>query len=235
VSLSERADAAASTHAGLPALRSVDTGGPVLRQLPANLRESLEESVRKKREDDPFLALVVIFERMYDTLAVHADGLEHLADPTVAPPRMIDVWMRCLQLDRLDQARPELPLIRRRSLLAAVGPIIRRRGTCRGLRELLNLLLFGTAVVEEGGVEVCDNGGVVASGERTRSPLEQPEVTVRLPHAGGFEPDELVRIVRHEVPVHVRIVVTVAREGGVVEEIYRGPATGPPLTEGVRP
>jgi phage tail-like protein len=224
VSLSEQADAAASTRRFLPVLRRGEVDGPVRGQLPANLRES-----------DFFVRFMAIFERMYDTLAVHADGLEHLADPTVAPPRMIDVWMKCLQLDRLDQARPDLPLIRRRALLADIGPIIRRRGTCRGLRELLNLLLVGTPVVEEGGVEVLDNGGVVASGERTRSPAEQPEVIVRLPHTGGFEPDELALVVRHEVPVHVRIVVTVARDGGLLEEIYRGPATAPRLTEGARP
>jgi phage tail-like protein len=223
MSLTERPGGLA-IRGGLPAVRIEEIEGPVIGQLPANLRES-----------DLFLRFMAIFERLYDTLAVHADGLEHLADPTVAPPRMIDVWMKCLQLDRLEQAQPLLPLARRRSTLAALGPIIRRRGTCRGLRELLNLLLFGTPDVAGQGVTVSDNGGVTEAGQRTRAAGERPEVMVQLPHTVHFALEELVLVIRHEVPVHVHIVVTVVRPSGAVEEIYRGPATGPVLTEGFRP
>lgn len=159
------------------------------------------------RDDDMLVRFTTIFERLGSTLRAGADGVDHVADPTVTTPGMLAYMGRWLGYDLIDEraAGAHLPVDRQREILRALGRALPMRGTATGLRTILE-------AVTGGPVEVTDPGGVT----RDDGPLPPPggDVHVRVSSTGHLRHHELRELVRDEVPAHL-VVHLVVEDGDV--------------------
>lgn len=144
------------------------------------------------RDDDLLVRFTTIFERLGETLRAGADGIEHLADPTVTTPGMLLAMGRWLGYDVIDD---DLPTAHQRRIVAALGRALPWRGTARGLRLLLE-------AITDAPVVVTDPGQVVAAGE---AEARQGVVVVEVATCGHLRRHELEALVRDEVPAHLGI------------------------------
>lgn len=151
-------------------------------------------------QEDPFLArFVTIFEELASVTRGAVEGVDLVADVTVTPPavvRHLGSWVGAPALHE------RLPVDVQRRIVQAAGATLRWRGTAYALGTLL-------AAVTGGWVDVDDPGTVVREGDGPRVPVP---VVVRLEHCGHLREDDLVALVRAEVPAHVPVVVLVAGE-----------------------
>lgn len=148
------------------------------------------------RDDDLLVRFTTIFERVGGTLRSGADGIEHIADPTVTTPGMLVYLGRWLGYDVLDE---QLPVTHQRRILAALGRALPWRGTTRGLRLLLEALT-------EGPVEIDDPGGVHPDAGDGAVPARTADVvTVRVASSTHLREHELRALVRDEVPAHLGV------------------------------
>lgn len=148
------------------------------------------------RDDDMLVRFTTIFERLGSTLRAAADGVEHVADPTVTTPGMLDYLGRWLGYDVLDEA---LPMDRQREIVAALGRGLPLRGTAEGLRIVLE-------AITEGPVEIVEPGAVLDEDGESPEPGDV-EVTVRSP--GHLREHELRALIRDEVPAHLVVTVII--------------------------
>ena len=142
------------------------------------------------RDDDFFARFVSMFEAMATTHLDHVDQLEHVFDLTVAPPEMVRALGRCVGVDLLD---PQLDETLQREVLIEMGLLARRQGTRRRLTRVLEL-------VTRQPVEVIDSGAVVIDGGAPPAP---PHVRIRVESTGWMDEDDLVALVRRELPASV--------------------------------
>lgn len=160
------------------------------------------------RDDDLLVRFTTIFERVGATLRAGADGIEHVADPTVAPPGMLAYLGRWLGYDVIDD---DLATPHQRRIVAALGRSLPWRGTARGLRILLEALTDGPVSIDEPGI-VSDR----ATGPRGDT------VVVRVTSTGHLRDHELEALVRDEVPAHLHVRLHIEPELGAAEAFLLG-------------
>lgn len=150
-------------------------------------------------EDDFLFRFVSIFQRIGDTVAHQIDTLPHMFDPTVAPEPMVQTMARWLGVNWLDSS---LDGRLQREIVLEYAKSIQWRGTKRGLEQLLELLSGAPA-------QVRDSGGIFPEGE---SPAAPPHVRLDIESAGWNSVDDLVRIIRDELPATVTFDLWIAGE-----------------------
>jgi phage tail-like protein len=150
-------------------------------------------------EDDFLFRFVSIFQRVSDTVVHQIDTLPHMFDPTVAPAPMVQTMAQWLGVNWLDSS---LDVRLQRKIVMSYSELIQWRGTKRGLQQLLELLSDGPATVR-------DSGGVFAEGE---APAAPPHVRLDIDSAGWNSADDLVRIIRDELPATVTFDLWIAGE-----------------------
>jgi phage tail-like protein len=141
-------------------------------------------------DDDFFVRFVTIFQRLADTVLDQVDTLEHMFDPTVAPDNMVRQMAEWFGVDWVDSSLDDRL---QREIVMGYSELIQWRGTKIGVRKLLKLLTGGP-------VEVQDSGGVFAKEEAPGGP---PHVRLDVQNAGWNKVDDLIRIVRAELPATV--------------------------------
>ncbi len=158
----------------------------LIRQLPVGMTE-----------DEFLVRFLTIFQNLSDTVLQQVDSMPHLFDPTVAPESMVRLMARWLGVDWVDSSLDDRL---QREIVMRYSDLLQWRGTRRGLSTLLELLSGAD-------VEVIDTGGVYPQDE---SPAAPPHVTITLQSAGWNSVDDLIRIVRDELPAHVTFELVVA-------------------------
>ena len=151
-------------------------------------------------EDDFLMRFMTIFQRVSDTVVHQIDALSHMFDPTVAPDAMVRLMAEWLGVDWVDSSLDERL---QRMIVLQYSQLIQWRGTKRGIRQLLELLSGG------GEVEVLDTGGVFPEGEAPGGPAH---VRLDMSSAGWNRVDDLVRIIRDELPASVGFDLWIAGE-----------------------
>lgn len=141
-------------------------------------------------EDDFFVRFVSIFEQVAATVLEQVDNLPHLFDTAVAPDTQVRAIGSWVGLDWVD---PTLPDAAQRRLVRGYCAGLPWRGTARGLSRLLTLITGSTPEIE-------DTGGVYLEDE---APDTWPHVSIRLPSAGRATVNDLLRIIRQELPATV--------------------------------
>lgn len=153
------------------------TTGWLVRQLP-----------RVMQQDDVLRGFVLALEQVTDSVRERADGAEHLLDPDLATPEMLQYVATWLALDLEPSERVE----RQRALLRAVGRTLPWRGTRFCLEELVSAATGARTVVS-------DAGGVY--GPLDAVPAPDRRVVVRVDDLGGMTAGQLLALVRGEVPL----------------------------------
>lgn len=148
------------------------------------------------RDDDRLARFTTIFERLGATLREGADGVEHIADPSVTSSGMLIYLGRWLGYDVIDH---DLPIERQRRIVVALGQALPWRGTARALRHVLE-------TVTDGPVRITDPGAVIGEGDEV--PQLGP-IVVETADTGHIREHELVTLVRDQVPAHVETEVWV--------------------------
>jgi phage tail-like protein len=151
-------------------------------------------------EDDFLFRFLSIFQRVADSVMLQIDTLPHMADATVAPVEMVREMARWIGIDWVDSSLDDRL---QREIVLEYAQIVSWRGTKRGLRRLLRLLSGGAEV------DVRDSGGVFPEGE---APAAAPHVRLEMASAGWNSIDDLVRIIRHELPANASFDLWVAGE-----------------------
>ena len=151
-------------------------------------------------EDDFLFRFLSIFQRVADTVVHQIDTIPHMADATVAPPEMVREMARWIGIDWVDSSLDDRL---QREIVLEYAQIISWRGTKRGLRRLLRLLSGGAEV------DVSDSGGVFPEGE---APVAAPHVRLEMASAGWNSVDDLIRIIRHELPANASFDLWIAGE-----------------------
>jgi len=139
-------------------------------------------------EDDFLVRFMTIFQRLADTVTSQIDTLPHVFDPTVAPEPMVRLMAEWLGLDWVDSS---IDGRLQREIVLRYSELIQWRGTKRGLRLLLQVLSGDDRV------EVRDSGGIFREGE---APHAAPHVRLDMATAAWSRLDDLVRILRQELP-----------------------------------
>jgi phage tail-like protein len=151
-------------------------------------------------EDDFLVRFLTIFQNVADTVVHQIDALPHVFDPTVAPTPMVRAMAQWIGVDWVDSSLDDRI---QRAIVIEYAQLIQWRGTKRGLRRLLRLLSGGADV------EVLDSGGVFGEGE---APVVPPHVRLEMASPGWNRVEDLVRIVRHELPASVTFDLWIAGE-----------------------
>jgi len=164
-------------------------------------------------QDDFFVRFVSIFQDVATTLLEDADNLEHVPDLTVTPTSMVSVLGAWIGAEAVDASLPEEL---QRTLLAKSGRAMSQRGTLDGIRQYLEMLSGSPA-------EVIDGGGVWPEGD---APPDVAWVRMQVQATGHLSEDEFVRMVRHQVPAHVRAELFIG-----TRRVLATAETAPPVEE----
>jgi phage tail-like protein len=148
------------------------------------------------QEDDLFVRFVTIFETIAGDVRDAVEAADRAGDVTEAPTAMVREMGRWVGAPGLHGALD--PALQRR-IVRAAGAARPWRGTARALEGLLG-------AVTGGWVDIDDGSGVFRDGE---APVAPGRVVVRVETAGHLRPDELVAVIRDEVPAHLALVVLV--------------------------
>lgn len=170
-------------------------------------------------EDDFFVRFVSIFQEVATTLLEDVDNLDNVVDVTVAPEPMMRWMGSWIGVEAVDAS---LPHSMQREIVRASSRILAWRGTCRGLREFLQLISGGPVSVEDG-------GGVFGEGEATPGAAW---VRMRVESTGWLPEDDFVTLVRDEVPAHVAAELWIADRQVLPETAVPQPRIGVGTTEG---
>ena len=171
------------------------------------------------QEDALLSRFVTIFEELASTVRYGVDRCDLVADAAVTAAPMVRYlggWVGAVG------ATPELEVSRQREIVRVTGATLAWRGTARGVRQLLEAITGGPASVSDGGsvrrdprpgkVSVGNVSVGTASARASAGYAPVQPVVVRLATSGHLRADEVVAIVRDEVPAHLPIVVLVAGE-----------------------
>lgn len=163
----------------------------------------LREQLPTVMAEDPFTSrFVQVFEDVATTMRERSDAIDDLFDVTVAPPgivRFIGSWVGI-------EVPASLPVESQRRLVQAAGPLLRWRGTARGVEKLVEAVTGADVAVDE-------NGGVFAEGD---APQRNPVVTIEVTDTGPLNEEQLLAMLRAEVPADAVLELRVA--GHAVEE-----------------
>ena len=151
---------------------------------------------RALSEDELTRRFVRIFEDVGDSVRSKVVAFEHDLDTGLAPMEFVR-WMGGWLAISMPQSVPER---RQRDLLAAAGASWRRRGTRAAVVSLLEAVTGSTVEIDDGG-GVFDEGG---------APPNRKAVTVRLGGRGGLTDEQLLELLRLEVPANVTVALEVA-------------------------
>lgn len=158
---------------------------------------------------DPFVRnLTSVFDRVNESVLIHVDSLEWLAELALTPDAMAQWMTSWLAVDLDDSLSPE----RARILLRASGSSFAPRGTKKGVEGLLRGIADPDATVE-------DHGGVF--GEDQATPNDKA-ATVTLSTAGGWSDRYLVALLDQEMPADVAYTLNVAGRPVVAARTERG-------------
>ena len=147
--------------------------------------------------DDFFARFVRIFQAQGSSLLVHADNLENLVDPAVAPAPMVRWMTQWIGATGVD---PSYADDVHRAVLRQASASLQWRGTRRGLGELLDLVTGGSATITE-------SGGVWHEDE---SPDGAPWVRVETSTVNLLAEPDFVELVLDALPAHVAAEIVVA-------------------------
>jgi phage tail-like protein len=150
-------------------------------------------------EDDFLVRYLGIFQALADTVIEQVDNLPKMFDPSVAPDEMVRTMAQWLGVEWVDSSLPDRV---QREIVRRYAELIQWRGTKTGVRMLLELLT-------DGPVEVRDTGGVFPEGE---SPGAPSHVRLDVGSSGWNRTDDLVRIIRAELPATVTFDMWVGNE-----------------------
>lgn len=142
-------------------------------------------------EHDFLRRFLHIFQDVSDTVLHQIDVLDRAFDPTVAPDAMVRQMARWIGVEWIDSSIDDET---QRRIVLGYAQLLCWRGTARGLEGLLRLVSASDDVV------VQDSGGVFAEGEAPRRP---PHVSLAMPASSWANPDDVVTIVRSELPAGV--------------------------------
>lgn len=171
-------------------------------------------------EDDFLARFLMIFQTIADTELHQIDTLHHVFDPAVAPDAMVRTMGSWVGIDWVDSSLPDEL---QRDLVRGYSGQLRWRGTRRGIRQLLELISGGPA-------SVLDSGGVYAEGE---APVTDPFVVLKVDQLGWATEDDLLRIVRNELPANVVFELYVGARRIWPPEPDREDGADAPLLQGV--
>jgi phage tail-like protein len=141
-------------------------------------------------EDDFLVRFLGIFQQLADGYMLQVDNIEHVVDTTVAPDRMVRALGAWIGVPAID---PSLPDQVQRRIVREHGQMLQWRGTAMGLRHLLEMITDAPA-------EITDTGGVFAEGEAPDNPAH---VRIRVESSGWTTEDDLLDLVRSELPASV--------------------------------
>jgi len=166
------------------------------------------------QEDELMGRFLMLFESFLAPIEQQIEQLALYLDPRLTPPEFLP-WLASWIDLVLDEAWPE---DRRRQLLGAATDLYRKRGTCRGLQEYLEIYTGGNATIVEHrahnlrlGPEARLGSGVALG---TRNMPHTFSVSLRLPPigtpGGGEERDrqeaarqrKILAIIEAEKPAH---------------------------------
>ena len=142
-------------------------------------------------EQDFLRRFLHIFQDVSNSVLHQIDVLEHTFDPAVAPDVMVRQMARWVGIDWVDSSIDDAT---QRRIVMEYAKLLRWRGTSRGLVSLLRIISGSDDVTVE------DSGGVYAEGEAPRRP---PHVSLGMPSSRWAHPDDIVTIVRGELPAGV--------------------------------
>lgn len=143
-------------------------------------------------QEDFFRRFVSIFQEMASTSLDDVDNLVHVPDPSVAPTPLLPWLGAWVGTPAIDSSLPELV---QRDLVRTGSAGLAWRGTRRGLVPFLELVAGGP-------ISLVETGGIWREGEAHRVP---PRVAIRMPSAGWLNDEDLLALVREEVPVNVEL------------------------------
>jgi len=141
-------------------------------------------------EDDFFVRFVSIFQDVASTVFEQIDTLPSLFDTAVAPDSLVRAIGSWVGLDWVD---PSLPDMAQRDLVRGYSAGLQWRGTRKGLTDLLTLITGDEPAID-------DSGGVYLEDE---APEMAPHVRIALPTSGPATTQDLLRIIREELPASV--------------------------------
>lgn len=141
-------------------------------------------------EDEFLVRFLSIFQDVANTVAHQVDTLRHMFDPDVAPPSMVRALGSWIGVHWIDST---LPAELQRRIVTEYANLLRWRGTRRGMAILLEVISGAPATV-------TDSGGVFGDGD---APRMAPHVRMEVESTGWASADDLVRIVRSELPASV--------------------------------
>ena len=148
--------------------------------------------------DDEFLVrFLSIFQTITDTVFHQIDTLPHMFDPTVAPDTQVRLMGQWVGVDWID---PSLDDELQRRTVLEYADMLPWRGTRRGMQQLLETISGGPATV-------TDSGGVYHEGE---APAAPPHVRLEVESTGWADDEDLVQIVKSELPATVTFELRVA-------------------------
>jgi phage tail-like protein len=143
-------------------------------------------------QEDFFRRFVSIFQEVASTSLDAIDNLVNVPDPSVAPVPLLPWLGSWVGTPAIDGSLPEHV---QRDLVRTGSAALAWRGTRRGLVPFLELVAGGP-------VELRETGGIWREGEAPRVP---PRVAIRMPSAGWLSDEDLLSLVREEVPVNVEL------------------------------
>jgi phage tail-like protein len=141
-------------------------------------------------DDDFMVRFLGIFQEIADTYMAQVDQLEHVVDTAVAPDAMVRLLGAWLGAPPIDASLPDGV---QRRIVRENGAMLQWRGTALGLRHLVEM-------VTEEPAEIVESGGVYAEGE---APPNPGHVMIRVPSSGWTTEDDLLDLVRGELPASV--------------------------------
>jgi phage tail-like protein len=147
-------------------------------------------------EDDFLVRFLGIFQGLADGYMLQVDNIEHVVDTTVAPDRMVRALGAWIGVPPID---PSLPEEVQRRIVREHGQMLQWRGTAMGLRHLLEMITDAPA-------EITDTGGVFPEGEAPENPAH---VRIRVESSGWTTEDDLLDLVRSELPASVSFELSV--------------------------
>jgi phage tail-like protein len=147
-------------------------------------------------EDDFLVRFLGIFQQLADGYMLQVDNIEHVVDTTVAPDVMVRALGAWIGVPPID---PSLPDQVQRRIVREHGQMLQWRGTAMGLRHLLEMVTDAPA-------EITDSGGVYAEGEAPENPAH---VTIKVESSGWTTEDDLLDLVRSELPAAVSFELTI--------------------------
>ncbi len=147
-------------------------------------------------EDDFLVRFLGIFQELADGYMVQVDNIEHVVDTTVAPDTMVRALGAWIGVPPID---PSLPDQVQRRIVREHGQMLQWRGTAMGLRHLLEMVTDAPA-------EILDSGGVYPEGEAPENP---GHVTIKVESSGWTTEDDLLDLVRTELPAAVSFELSV--------------------------